>query len=101
MKNWMPNLNQQAKVYDDVEFYKQGSTDQNSGQIVQTGHFDDGLGTTLKKTPNVMDAMIDKNVNKYKNNAILIPELNLSPRSEEDDNEEVRKSTQRMLFDNI
>lgn len=61
---------------------RQGTGGNSNNQIVETGRFDQGIQSTLKKTPNYFDNSEEKerkNAN-YNNAAILVPELNLSPR---------------------
>lgn len=93
-------LNPQVKVFE--EFENRPSSDKYSNQIVETGRFDQGLGSTLKKTPNYTDFVNNSKDNNGQNNAIIVPELNLSPRCDSDEHDvEVIKNNQRKLFENI
>lgn len=65
------------------------SNNQNQ-QIIETGSFDQEIGSTLKKNQQYQDYMKTKNENarsSYPSNssAMVVPELNLSPRDEFDE----------------
>lgn len=95
-----PDINPSVKVYEDDDLIKQGT-----GGNIETGRFDQGLGSTLKKTPNYLDSEGNdkKHGNNYNNAAILVPELNLSPRQSDSEEKNIQqiKNNQRKLFENI